>query len=74
MRTYILKRLLLMVPTVFGITFIVWLLMVAAPGRPGEKAQAFGSEAGLGSDPTKEREKGESQRLFRRLPPFDIRP
>ena len=66
MRTYILKRLLLMIPTLFGITLIVWLLMVAAPGRPGEKTQAFGADASLGSDPTKEREKGESQRLFRR--------
>ncbi len=66
MRTYILKRLLLMIPTLFGITLIVWLLMVAAPGRPGEKTKAFGSDTGLASDPTKEREKGESQRLFRR--------
>jgi peptide/nickel transport system permease protein len=54
-----------MVPTLVGISALLWLLMVAAPGRPGEKAQAMG-ETNTSSDPTKERSKGESQRLFRR--------
>jgi peptide/nickel transport system permease protein len=54
-----------MLPTLVGISFVVWLLMVAAPGRPGEQAQAFGDVSAT-ADPTKEREKGESQRLFRR--------
>ena len=31
-----------MVPTLVGISLIVFVIMVAAPGRPGEKAQAFG--------------------------------
>lgn len=66
MWTYVLKRLLLMVPTLFGITFLVWLIMLMAPGRPGEKAQAFSSEVSATADPTKEKSKGESQRLFRR--------
>lgn len=65
MSTYLLKRVLLMVPTLVGITLVVFLLMVAAPGRPGEKAQAFG-EQNVSADPTKEKSKGESQRLFRR--------
>jgi len=40
MQTYILKRLLLMVPTLFGISLIVWAVVTAAPGEPG--SQAFG--------------------------------
>lgn len=65
MSTYLLKRLLLMVPTLIGISLIVFVIMVAAPGRPGEKGQAFG-EVNATTDPTKEKSKGESQRLFRR--------
>jgi len=25
-----------MIPTLFGISFVTWLIMMAAPGRPGE--------------------------------------
>ncbi|HLX63133.1 MAG TPA: ABC transporter permease [Planctomycetota bacterium] len=35
MPTYILKRLLLAVPTLFGITFISFFVMQLAPGKPG---------------------------------------
>jgi len=63
--TYLLKRLLLMIPTLIGITLVIFLMMVAAPGRPGEKAQSFG-EQNPTADPTREKSKGESQRLFRR--------
>jgi peptide/nickel transport system permease protein len=63
--TYLLKRVLLMFPTLVGISLVIWLIMVAAPGRPGAKAQAFG-DVNATADPTKEKEKGESQRLFRR--------
>ena len=65
MSTYLVKRLLLMIPTLIGISLILFLIMVSAPGRPGEKAQAFG-EVNAATDPTKEKSKGESQRLFRR--------
>ena len=34
MRTYIIKRLLLMVPTLFAITFISYIIMRVAPGKP----------------------------------------
>jgi peptide/nickel transport system permease protein len=54
-----------MVPTLVGISLVVWLVMVAAPGRPGEKAQQMG-ETTTSLDPAKERAKGESQRIFRR--------
>jgi peptide/nickel transport system permease protein len=64
--TYVVRRVLLMVPTLFGITMIVWLLMVASPGRPGTQASAGGSDSGAAMDPSKERAKGESQRIFRR--------
>ncbi len=58
MRAYILKRLLLMVPTLFGISFILWLVVTAAPGDPGQAS--FGeaqTQRGEGA--------GESRRIFR---------
>jgi microcin C transport system permease protein len=64
-RAYVLKRLLLMIPTLFGISLILWIVMAASPGRPGQKAQSFG-EVNAVVDPAKERAKGESQRIFRR--------
>ena len=35
MRAYVLKRLLLMIPTFFGISLVVFVVMNLAPGRPG---------------------------------------
>jgi peptide/nickel transport system permease protein len=58
MRTYILKRLLLMIPTLFGITLIVWIVVTSAPGDPGQSqvAEARGQKTGMTS---------ESRRIFR---------
>ena len=64
MATYLAKRLLLMIPTTIGISMVLWLIMVAAPGRPGASSQAFGEET-VATDPSKELAKGESQFLFR---------
>ncbi len=66
MFAYVLKRLLLMVPTTFGISLILWVIMVAAPGRPGPGGQEFQSDKGTAGDPAKEVAKGESQANFRR--------
>jgi len=63
--TYVVRRLLLMVPTTVGISLILWLVMVAAPGRPGGQARAFG-ETEAQRDPSKDLAKGESEFLFRR--------
>ena len=65
MATYIAKRLLLMIPTTIGISLVLWVIMVAAPGRPGSNSQGFGEET-VATDPTKELAKGESQYIFRR--------
>ena len=65
MATYLAKRLLLMIPTTIGISLVLWLIMVSAPGRPGSTTQSFGEET-TAADPTKELAKGESQYLFRR--------
>ena len=36
MVSYIVRRLLLMIPTLFGITVMVFLIARLAPGRPGQ--------------------------------------
>jgi len=76
MRTYVLRRILLMIPTFFGISLVIWLVMGAAPGRPGTKGRGFGEEQDrLDQDPLKAAEEDEAQRLFLRQfgldrPPF----
>jgi len=58
MRAYILKRLLLMFPTLFGISMILWVVVTSAPGDPGQAS--FGeaqTQRGEGA--------GESRRIFR---------
>jgi peptide/nickel transport system permease protein len=62
--SYVVKRLLLMIPTLFGISLIVWLIMVAAPGRPGTASAAFG-ETEMKGDPSKDLAKSESEAIFR---------
>lgn len=39
MRTYALRRLLLMIPTFFGISLLIFLVLNLAPGRPGGQSQ-----------------------------------
>ena len=65
MFSYVLRRLILMIPTTFGITLILWLVMVAAPGRPSGQGRAFGDTEAKG-DASKDVAKGESEFLFRR--------
>ncbi len=58
MQTYLLKRLLLMIPTLFGISMILWVVVTAAPGDPGQKPMGEAQmQTGGGS--------GESRRIFR---------
>jgi len=40
MKTYILRRLLLMIPTFFGISLMLFLILNLAPGRPGAQQNA----------------------------------
>jgi peptide/nickel transport system permease protein len=56
-----------MIPTLFGISFVTWLVMMLAPGRPGSTGQSS-MEGGADeiADMTKELEKGKAQRNFRR--------
>lgn len=44
MGTYILRRLLLMIPTLIGITFIVFMIIALAPGGIGASLQTGGGE------------------------------
>ncbi len=60
MRAYVLKRLLLMIPTFLGITLVLFLLVNLAPGRPGGTQLA----ADLAASARDERGQ-ESQRIFR---------
>lgn len=60
MRAYVLKRLLLMIPTFLGITLVLFLLVNLAPGRPGGSALASDLAASVRD------ERGQdSQRIFR---------
>ncbi|HEX5138495.1 MAG TPA: ABC transporter permease [Planctomycetota bacterium] len=58
MRTYIIKRILLMIPTLFGISLVLWLVVTAAPGDPGQKAMGEAQTQRSGNT-------GESRRIFR---------
>jgi peptide/nickel transport system permease protein len=60
MRAYVLKRLLLMIPTFAGIFLVLFLLLNLAPGRPG------GTSAGVDLAASLRDERGQdSQRIFR---------
>ena len=48
MKDYILKRLLLMIPTLFGITLITFLVIQLAPGSPVESRMSI--DQGIKSD------------------------
>lgn len=58
MRTYVLKRALIMIPTLLGISMVVWIIVTAAPGDPGQ--------AEMGEAQTQRgRGVGQSRRIFR---------
>src|SRR5512143_1984648 len=40
MKAYVIRRLLLMIPTFFGITLIIFAVLNFAPGRPGAQQSA----------------------------------
>ncbi len=65
MLAYVTKRVLIMVPTFVGVSFMIWLVMTLAPGEPGgdQGRGAFGSEVGQDLE-NRERE-NQSQRMFR---------
>ncbi len=60
MRTYALRRLLLMIPTFFGISLLIFLVLNLAPGRPGAQDQS----ADVASDARGEATQ-ESYKIFR---------
>lgn len=57
MTTYIIKRLLLMIPTLFLIALIIFLVLNLAPGRPGQTQ--------VGSDGTQSSESAEARESYR---------
>ncbi|HEX6271482.1 MAG TPA: ABC transporter permease [Polyangiaceae bacterium] len=59
MRAYVLRRLLLMIPTFVGISLILFLILNLAPGRPGAQGSANLADSARG-DTTQE-----SYRIFR---------
>ena len=63
MRAYLLRRLLIMVPTFFGISMIVFLVLNLAPGRPG-------AEGGDVESSARGEQVQESYRIFREQ--FDL--
>lgn len=61
MFTYILRRILLMIPTFFAISLIVFIILNLAPGTPGAQAGAQGQESADESG-----SKREAYRIFKR--------
>ena len=67
MTQYVIRRILLMIPTLFGISFVVWLVMALSPGRPGAESRGMGdAQDNLGKDAVKEADKDRALRIFRR--------
>lgn len=62
---YLIKRLLIMIPTFFGISILIWLVMTLAPGDPSAKSTGGGLDSGPPEDLTS-LEQGRSRRNFRR--------
>lgn len=54
-----------MIPTTFGISLVLWVLMVSAPGRPGPNSGGFNAERDSAADPRKDLDKDQTQALFR---------
>ena len=50
LRTYVLRRLLLMIPTLLGITFIVFVLCQFVPGGPIDQVRLQMAGAGGGGE------------------------
>lgn len=65
MKAYFIRRLLLVPPTLFGITLVVFLIMRLAPGSPLDKemqaAMASSAEEGGGSTSSREEDQGTIQ-------------
>jgi peptide/nickel transport system permease protein len=63
--SYVLKRVLIMIPTFLGVSLMIWLVMTLAPGEPGGEE----GRGDFGSDPSQNTENRErqnqSQRMFR---------
>src|SRR5688572_24172249 len=55
-----------MIPTLFGISLVLWLVMAAAPGRPRGQGSDESGEEGMRGDPTRDAAKGEAEAIFRR--------
>lgn len=64
MLTYVLKRILIMIPTFFGVSLAIWLVMTMAPGRPTSGA-AKGPGAEPGASMESKAGKNVSERIFR---------
>lgn len=65
MTTYIIKRVLLMIPTLFVISLVIFLVLNLAPGRPG------GGAGGEGTETAQSQEARESYRIFKEQFNFD---
>ena len=65
MLSYVVKRVLIMIPTFFGVSLALWLVMTLAPGRPssGQAGPGAGGEPGAKMDGKEGR--NISERIFR---------
>ena len=67
MFSYVVKRVLIMIPTFFGVSMAIWLVMVMSPGRPSSGAAGGGGGAGAEPGAKMEGREGRnvSERIFR---------
>jgi peptide/nickel transport system permease protein len=64
---YLLRRLLLLIPTFLGVSLILWLVLTLAPGEPGVTQGAGGAMGREAPDNLQHLETGnQAQRIFRR--------
>ncbi len=63
MGTYVIKRILLMIPTFAAISIVIFVVLNFAPGQPGAQMQT--GEGGGGQDASTAGEQRESYRLFK---------
>ena len=63
---YVLKRLLIMIPTFIGVSFAIWLVMTMAPGKPSSQSGGSPMERAGNSDLGRMERQDLNDRIFKK--------